>query len=244
LGFCVCKFFDFVLINLLSDSWARARARLVLQSFDFLWILSVMWVCRPRKEWPPYFTLSINELPGQEEGGDRAANLPMSMTSLITQQFLFDRDDDDKKSVGSVGSDEMVMFVNPNNYTLDLDDCDPSHEISAFDPDIIEEETAINNAKPRREELERMLREGRHQLDEAHIKAELVLGMRDKKQVKKLRKQKLIQSQSSKRNSLYNRLFKRNDVSVTVSQELNSSSSESDSDPEVQQPPLNSSNEV
>ena len=30
LGFSLCKFFNFALINLLSDSWAKARARLVL----------------------------------------------------------------------------------------------------------------------------------------------------------------------------------------------------------------------
>ena len=30
LGFCVTKFFDFALINLLDDSYARARARIVL----------------------------------------------------------------------------------------------------------------------------------------------------------------------------------------------------------------------
>ena len=63
LGFCLTKFFDFALINLLADSFARARARLFLQSLDFIWITAVMVVCRARKEWPAYFTLSINELP-------------------------------------------------------------------------------------------------------------------------------------------------------------------------------------
>lgn len=64
LGFCMTKFFDFALINLFSDSFAKERGRIVLQSFDFVWILTVMWFCRARKEWPAYFTLSINELPG------------------------------------------------------------------------------------------------------------------------------------------------------------------------------------
>lgn len=64
LGFCMTKFFDFAMINMLDDSFAKARARIVLQSFDFIWITSVMIVCRARKEWPPYFTLSINEIPG------------------------------------------------------------------------------------------------------------------------------------------------------------------------------------
>ena len=71
LGFCLTKFFDFALVNLLSDAFAKVRARVFLQFLDFVWIASVMFVCRPRKEWPPYFTLSINELPGKEEGNQR-----------------------------------------------------------------------------------------------------------------------------------------------------------------------------
>lgn len=122
LGFCLGKFFDFALINLLKDSFAKARARLVIQSFDFLWFVSVMVVCRARKEWPAYFTLSINELPGMEEGAPRA-NLPASVTSFITNKFLYDEGEDyDRKSCGSIGSDEAVMFVNPCNYTLEVDD--------------------------------------------------------------------------------------------------------------------------
>ena len=44
------------------------------------------------------------------------------MTSLITEKFLFDQNNDDVKSCGSIGSDEAVLFVNPCNYTLDDDD--------------------------------------------------------------------------------------------------------------------------
>ena len=68
LGFSLNKFLDFALVNMLDDSWAKVRARIVLQSFDFIWITSIMIVCRARKEWPPYFTLSINEVPGAGEG--------------------------------------------------------------------------------------------------------------------------------------------------------------------------------
>ena len=80
-----------------------------------------MVVCRPRKEWPAYFTLSINEIPGAEENGQRAVALPPSVVSMITDKLLFDTDFDDKKSVGSIGSQEAVMFINPNQYTLDVD---------------------------------------------------------------------------------------------------------------------------
>lgn len=150
LGFCVTKFLDFALANMLDDSYAKARCRIVLQSFDFVWITSIMVVCRARKEWPPYFTLSINEIPGLGEGedGSRVAALAPSMVSIITEKFLFDEDADDaRSSCGSIGSDEAVLFVNPCNYTLEDDDYDADtkmanggREVSAFDPDSILEE--------------------------------------------------------------------------------------------------------
>ena len=70
--------------------------------------------------------------------------------SLITPNFLFN-DDEDKKSCGSIGSEEAVLFVNPCNYTLDEDEADlePMGEISAFDPEIIEE-GSLGDKKPSR----------------------------------------------------------------------------------------------
>ena len=127
-----------------------------------------MIVCRPRKEWPPYFTLSINEIPGMEgNDGQRRAALPSSVVSMITDRFLFDTDFDDKKSVGSIGSDEAVMFVNPNQYTLDVDMGDimePAKEVSAFDdPDRIEEEAnLVVQAQSTRDELKKQVEDGNH----------------------------------------------------------------------------------
>lgn len=80
-----------------------------------------MIVCRPRKEWPPYFTLAINEVPAAGENGQNRATLAPSIISLIDEKLLFDLDDD-KKSEGSIGSDDAVMFVNPCPYTLEVDD--------------------------------------------------------------------------------------------------------------------------
>lgn len=105
-----------------------------------------MVVCRARKEWPAYFTLSINELPNQlGENGERTVALPPSLTSMITDKFLFDQEsDDDKKSVGSIGSDEAVLFVNPCDYTLETDEHEnDGREKSAFDPDVIEEDSGL-----------------------------------------------------------------------------------------------------
>ena len=166
LGFCMTKFFDFALINLFSDSFAKERGRIVLQSLDFIWILSVMWYCRARKEWPPYFTLSINELPGMDASNNASASLPASLTAFVSDKFLLnDNDDDDKKSVGSIGSDELVCIVNPNNYTLEYDDfADGTVEVSAFDPDVIVEETENNALWQSREDLKRGVQDGSHSI--------------------------------------------------------------------------------
>ena len=40
------------------------------------------------------------------------------MTSIISRKFLFDNESDDD-DMTSMGSDEAVMIVNPNEYTLD-----------------------------------------------------------------------------------------------------------------------------
>ena len=154
-----------------------------------------MIVCRPRKEWPPYFTLSINEVPGMQGAngqGQRNVTLPNSVTSWITEKFLFDdRDgsDDDGKSTGSIGEDEAVMFVNPTNYTLEVDDVErvpagAGGERSAFDPDNIEEENGLladKGSNSTRSQLKADVQSGSHELDQAHIKQELMIGFRDKK---------------------------------------------------------------
>ena len=57
--------------------------------------------------------------------------------------------------------------------------------MSAFDPDAIEEENRGLVEAHGRKDLERMINEGQHSVDHAHIKAELWLGFRDKKQLKK-----------------------------------------------------------
>ena len=93
------------------------------------------------------------------------------------------------------------MFVNPCNYTLDDDDLQdissgPGGEKSAFDPDFIEEENAAGDkgdnvfGTTTREELHNMIKDGSHSVDTASIKAELVIGFRDKKQHKKEQKMK------------------------------------------------------
>jgi len=111
---------------------------------------------------------------------------------MITDKFLFEDGENDRKSIGSIGSDEAVLFLNPNNYTLEIDDLDAEYEVSAFDADVIEEENdaMLNDKllKGKRDQLYSAIKSGRHQLDEAHMKAELCIGFKDKKQIKKNQK--------------------------------------------------------
>lgn len=126
------------------------------------------------------------------------------------------------------------MFVNPCNYTLEFDEyVTPSktggHERSAFDdPDIIEEEGLMGgSSKGDKAAMYDQLSAGTLALDEAHIKAELILAFKDKKQLKKEAKEK--QAGGGQRKSLYNRLFKRNSNAATrVDPSISSSDSSSD----------------
>ena len=121
LGFCVTKFVDFAVINILGDHWARARARIVLQSFDFLTLGLILLACRPRKDWPPFFSLTLHEFNvgpvGRNQGGN--AITPSTVhTSYITSKLLINDDEDDSRT-GDIGKDEAVVFVNPTKYSLE-----------------------------------------------------------------------------------------------------------------------------
>jgi hypothetical protein len=111
----------------------------------------VIWACRPRKEWPAFFSLSINEFHAGQFGNQRANGEsmvapPPALNCFITSKLLFEEQDGDK-----IGSDEeeltdetAVLFINPTKYSLEEDafSLNPSGERSAFDPDVIEEESS------------------------------------------------------------------------------------------------------
>ena len=149
-GFCLTKVLSFAMVNMFEDDFARERAATVLQSFDFIWVGMLLVVCRARKEWPPYFSLSINEVPGLQEdaNGERRAAMPPALTSFITTSFLFDEDftDVEKRRCDSFGSfadlgeEDAIMIVGPTKYTLEAE-YEPigiTQEISAFE-EIVED---------------------------------------------------------------------------------------------------------
>ena len=60
--FCVSQIIRFGIVNLIENEITEVRGQAILQGFDFLWVLIILVVCRPRSDWPQYFDQSIEEL--------------------------------------------------------------------------------------------------------------------------------------------------------------------------------------
>jgi len=172
---------------------------LTLQSFDFIWIGLILWGCRPRKEWPAYFTLAVNDFAPQQQGnnGERAVALPPSLvTNCINDTLLNDEDFDIEKNPDAIGDNDAVIIINPTKYTLEPDDyayIAGDGEKSAFDPDMIvaeDEEAEEKERIQQMQETKKRIREGVESIDSTLVKAEIVLGFRDQKQVTKMKKEK------------------------------------------------------
>ena len=69
-------------------------------------------------------------------------------------------------------------------------------------------------------------------MDAGHIKAELFLGFRDKRQFKRLQKQRKLEEESRQRRSLYQRLFSKRTSNASVAPSGGVASSSSDEDDE------------
>lgn len=65
LGFCLSKCVKYGVLGMIDDEFLQVRSNTVIQSIDFIWILMIMIPCHPRKEWPQFFTLSVQDLAGQ-----------------------------------------------------------------------------------------------------------------------------------------------------------------------------------
>ena len=55
-GYCFDNVLLYSVVKLLGDDFVRVKLEVVIQSFDFFWIGLILWACRPRKEWPSFFT--------------------------------------------------------------------------------------------------------------------------------------------------------------------------------------------
>ena len=134
IGLCFTKMLQYGGINQITDQFMTVKLNLIVQGFDFIWIGMILYICRPRKLWPAYFTLPVNDLRrangGRGDEIDENGNQPPPvLIGTITTQFLIDQYEIDRTN--SIGSDDAVIFVNPTKYSLDKD----NQEGSAFDDD-------------------------------------------------------------------------------------------------------------
>jgi len=120
-GFCIGKMVRYGFINNIADDFLNVKMQLVIASVDFIWFTMILVACRPRKEWPAFFTLSVTEMgqagPGLD-GNERILAPPPLLTSLINEKLLSDQFDAESQ----IGTDDAVLFVNPTKYTLDPTD--------------------------------------------------------------------------------------------------------------------------
>lgn len=57
--FCLTNIIRYAGVNMIGDDFLRSKLSLGLQSLDFISFGIILWVCRPRKKWPDYFTLAV-----------------------------------------------------------------------------------------------------------------------------------------------------------------------------------------
>lgn len=217
IGFCFNKIVCYGIINNLNDEFAVIRLQLITQGMDFLWVLMILLVCRPRKQWPPYFTLSVHEMRNADGRGNNNNDVPIHeaaplLVGLISEEFLFDKYDTDRTT--SIGSDDAVLFVNPTKYSLDEDDQpnDGQQLASAFE-EIREDENSSLKTQSQGREIESDL-----------VQKGVILGFRDKRQIKKQKKAEGQTDAANQQSTVLNRLFGRqsNNLSTDVDMDLSS----------------------
>jgi len=54
---------------MMGDQFVTYKLELITQGLDFVWVTMILFVCRPRKQWPPYFTLSVHEMRNMDGRG-------------------------------------------------------------------------------------------------------------------------------------------------------------------------------
>lgn len=178
-GFCLTKIILYGVINNMGDEFITYKLDLITQGLDFVWVTIILIVCRPRKQWPAYFTLSVHEMRSAEgrgggpNGSDDPSHAPAPLlVGLISEEFLFKQEYEYGRT-DSIGSDDAVLFLNPVKYTLDVDDTNyTDFQKSAFDEDIIEETAMLSKGE-------------KVDVEADVVQKGLSLGCKDKRQLKR-----------------------------------------------------------
>lgn len=106
-GFCINKVILYGVIANLLDEFITFKLELIPQGFDFLWLGMILLACHPRKEWPPYFTLSVSEMRAQNGNNredDPSYQPPPLLVGWILPDWLWSKQDKDRSD--SIESDE------------------------------------------------------------------------------------------------------------------------------------------
>ena len=139
-----------------------------------------------------------------------------AQTSFITSKLLINDDEDDSRA-SEIGKDEAVIFVNPTKYSLEQDDSDSdSGDKSAFDKDIIEE-SDHDPEKGNLSKFKQKIVNGDEELQASLIQPELVIAFRDRKQMKKIAKEKAKSDQPEKKSFLKGLFSRKSTTQVRAS---------------------------
>lgn len=198
-GFCLTKVLLYGVINNMMDDYVSYKLELLPQGFDFIWVSIILIACRPRKIWPPYFTLSVHEMRsaegrgGNNNGDDGHAPAPL-LVGQINQTLL--EQNHEKDRCDSIGTNDAILFLNPVEYTVDLDNTDYiDNQMSAFEAE------GLDVVQPKRIDI--------NDIDENHVFCGITLGCKEKRQQRRIRKQeeKETNNQGAPRPSVVQRMF-------------------------------------
>ena len=137
----------YAMLNI-GNEFANAKMLAAVELLDTFTMTLLLFVFRPRRQWPDLFWIGIGE-PNARNGNrgrsdpNSAPNLAQVKTTIISNQFIFGRDQnlrakydltgsknassfgstDSFESFGSMGNEDALVILNPCDYTVS--DCEP-----------------------------------------------------------------------------------------------------------------------
>eukprot|EP00347_Sterkiella_histriomuscorum_P011895 403370686 len=140
LGYFILKIIKYGLISFLGDETLSERFSLAVQCFDLVFLGASLFIFRSRF-WPSFYRLGLNELAvpflNNLDGGNRNMYLAPMLETSITQKLLSDKYiNENTDRCDSIGSDEVVVILNPTKYTInddeDMDKMDAEDIVSSL----------------------------------------------------------------------------------------------------------------
>ena len=88
---------------------------------DMINFAAFLYIFRTRKEWPEYFSLGLDDhrrVRRANQSNENGIIVPIK-TSVITVNKASFESNGSFESFGSMGEEDALIIVNPNQYTLD-----------------------------------------------------------------------------------------------------------------------------